>query len=111
AEYTNMTPLSMQPMESTYENFAFQKESSDMVEAFETERPSKQYKYRFRRSLVAAGDVVKPMEKAAREDGLVYTTIQFTENQIKKSGEPPPERETTEYVSIAFDRHVPPQLD
>nr|KAG5698509.1 hypothetical protein BaRGS_005904 [Batillaria attramentaria] len=66
---------------SVYENYAFNSEEAHDQSGAEGEAPNK--------------------------DGLVYTTIQFTENQLKKAEEEPPTRETTEYVSIDFTKHVP----
>ena len=44
-------------------------------------------------------------------DALLYSTIVFSESQQKKSQEPPPDRETTEYAGIDFTRHAPPAED
>ena len=53
----------------------------------------------------------KADSRSVNKDGLVYSTIQFTQEQLKKAEAAPPERETTEYVSIAFGRHAPQQSD
>lgn len=49
--------------------------------------------------------------RTTNPDGLVYTTIAFSDNQLKKAQQPPPERETTEYAGIDFTRHAPPAQD
>ena len=46
--------------------------------------------------------------RAVNPDGLLYSTIVFSESQQKKSKEPPPGRETTEYAGIDFTRRAPP---
>lgn len=47
--------------------------------------------------------------RTVNKDGLVYSTIQFTQEQLKKAEAAPPERESTEYASIAFGKQAPPQ--
>ena len=49
--------------------------------------------------------------RTVNKDGLVYSTIQFTQEQLKKAEAAPPERESTEYASIAFGKQAPPQSD
>ena len=49
--------------------------------------------------------------RTVNKDGLVYSTIQFTQEQLKKAEATPPERESTEYASIAFGKQAPPQGD
>ena len=49
--------------------------------------------------------------RTVNRDGLVYSTIQFTREQLKKAEAAPPERESTEYASIAFGKQAPPQGD
>ena len=49
--------------------------------------------------------------RTVNKDGLVYSTIQFTQEQLKKAEAAPPEREYTEYASIAFGKQAPPQGD
>ena len=49
--------------------------------------------------------------RTVNKDGLVYSTIQFTQEQLKKAEAAPPERESTEYASIAFGKQAPPQGD
>ena len=50
----------------------------------------------------------KVKSRTTNPDGLVYTTIAFSDNQQKKAEQPPPERETTDYVDIDFTRQAPP---
>lgn len=38
------------------------------------------------------------------QDGLVYTTIEFSSRQARKAKEPPPQREATEYACVDFSR-------
>ena len=45
--------------------------------------------------------------RTTNPDGLLYTTIAFSDKQQKKAQLPPPERETTEYVDIDFTRLAP----
>lgn len=52
------------------------------------------------------GDEVS--SQSVNEDGLVYTTVAFSDKQLKKAAEPPPEREQTEYAGIDFTRKAPP---
>ena len=47
--------------------------------------------------------------RTVNKDGIVYSIIQFTQEQLKKAGAAPPERESTEYASIAFGKQAPPQ--
>ena len=47
--------------------------------------------------------------RTVNKDGLVYSSIQFTQEQLKKAEAAPPERESTEYASIAFGKQAPPQ--
>ncbi|XP_070201639.1 uncharacterized protein [Littorina saxatilis] len=89
-EYGNvgMASLTMSPHSqegSVYENYAFQKEEG------RKEMP---------------GDEVS--SQSVNEDGLVYTTVAFSDKQLKKAAEPPPEREQTEYAGIDFTRKAPP---
>lgn len=49
--------------------------------------------------------------RTVNKDGLVYSTIQFTQQQLKKAEAAPPEREAIEYVSIAFGKQAPPHSD
>ena len=49
--------------------------------------------------------------RTVNKDGLVYSTIQFTQEQLKKAEAALPERESTEYASVAFGKQAPPQGD
>ena len=49
--------------------------------------------------------------RTVNRDGLVYSTIQFTREQLKKAEVAPPERESTEYSSVALGKQAPPQGD
>ncbi|XP_070183573.1 uncharacterized protein [Littorina saxatilis] len=83
--YSNMTPLSMSPLQgegTVYENYAFNK---DEVDGNETDKNRAEEQ----------SEMVNP-------DGLVYTTIAFSTDQQRKAKRPPPERETTEYAGIDF---------
>ena len=49
--------------------------------------------------------------RTVNKDGLVYSSIQFTQEQLKKAEAALPEPESTEYASIAFGKQAPPQGD
>lgn len=49
--------------------------------------------------------------RTVNKDSLVYSTIQFSQEQLKKAEAAPPVRESTEYASIAFGKQAPPQGD
>ena len=49
--------------------------------------------------------------RTANKDGLLYSTIKFNQEQMKKSEAIPPERETTDYASIVFGKQGPAQND
>lgn len=59
------------------------------------------------RSCFKAKSTTPEDSRRTKPDGLVYTTIAFSDNQLKKAQQPPPERETTEYADIDFTRHAP----
>ena len=49
----------------------------------------------------------KVKSRTANPDGLVYTTIALSDNQQQKAEQPPPERETTDYVDTDFTKVAP----